>query len=89
MVIVCYRKFLVSGYYKLLVVSMKIVNKLNYFQVRIKICISIGVMFEIVKFCLRIFFVYFVFDFWRKVIIRFKNEFKLYRMFFFIDLEIF
>lgn len=76
MVIVCCRKFLVSGYYKLLVVSMKIVNKLNYFKVRIKICISIGVMmFEIVKFCIRIFFIYFVFDFWRKVIIRFKIEF--------------
>lgn len=76
MVIVCCRKFLVSGYYKLLVVSMKIVNKLNYFKVRIKICISIGVMkLEIVKFCIRIFFIYFVFDFWRKVIIRFKIEF--------------
>lgn len=37
MVIVCCRKPLVSGYYKLLAVSMKIANKLNYFQVRIKL----------------------------------------------------
>lgn len=71
MVIVCYRKPLVSGYYKLLAVSMKIANKLNYFQVRIKTCTSIGVMMlEIVKFCIRIFFTYSVFDFWRKATIR-------------------
>lgn len=58
---------------------------------RIKICISIGIMmFEIVKFCIRIFFIYFVCDFWRKVIIGFKNEFYSYvGCFFFIDLEIF
>lgn len=92
MVIVCCRKPLVSGYYKLLAVSMKIANKLNYFQVRIKTCTSNGVMmFEIVKFCLRIFFTYMysVFDFWRKATIRPKNESKLCRMPFLIDSEIF
>lgn len=88
--IVCFRKPLVSGYYKLLAVSMKIANKLNYFQVRIKTCTSIGVMmFEVVKFCIRIFLTYSVFDFWRKATIRPKNESKLCRMPFLIDSEIF
>lgn len=74
-IVCCFRKPLVSGYYKLLSVSMKIANKLNYFQVRIKTCTSIGVMmFEIVKFCIRIFLTYSVCDFWRKATIGPKNE---------------